>query len=96
MRHTPALVAVIVLSLSSPIGMSTAWAADPATAVSAPAAPVTDDTGQADAAGVVKTKTKSNQSNDRAASPAPCKDKAETAAPTEVQKTKTRSNQSND
>ena len=83
MRQVQTLVAAIVLSSSSPIGLSAAWAADPPTATTAAPTPATDAAESADAAGVVKTKTKSNQSNDRTASPTPCKDKA-AAAPTEV------------
>jgi hypothetical protein len=49
-------------------------------------------------AAVLKTKTNSNQPNDRTAAPAPAAadETPATAPPTEVQKNKTRSNQSND
>ena len=62
----------------------------PASAADAPAA-------AQDTASVVKTKTKSNQSNDRVTAPASVDEETPaTEAPAEVVKTKTKSNQSND
>ena len=68
---------------TAPTATTTEIAAEPATAE--PAAP------QAEASAVIKTKTKSNQSNDRAATDTPDAEKR-----AEVLKTKTKSNQSND
>jgi hypothetical protein len=101
MQRAKALAFVITASLW--FFVSEAWATDlpgtpsaqeqatvPASAADAPAA-------AQDTASVVKTKTKSNQSNDRVAAPAsPDKDTPATDVPAEVVKTKTKSNQSND
>lgn len=90
MHHAKVFTAAVVASLAI-LGHSTSQAADPAPQANATAAqPATQ--GEA----VLKTKTRSNQSNDRAAAPAPPKSAADTAETAEVLKTKTKSNQSND
>jgi hypothetical protein len=90
MHHTRAITAAIAASIAI-LGLSNAHAADPASQPTADAAqPATQ--GEA----VLKTKTRSNQSNDRAAAPAPPKSATDTAETAEVLKSKTKSNQSND
>jgi hypothetical protein len=97
MQRTQAFAFVIAASVWF-FGVSGAWATDaqeaaavPESASDAPAA------AQEATTSVVKTKTKSNQSNDRVAAPASADDETPaTDAPTEVVKTKTKSNQSND
>jgi hypothetical protein len=92
MNRASAITAAVILSLSLSGGPA-AWAADPAEP--APAKDVKDPPKTED---VLKTKTRSNQSNDREAAPPPAKDKdaTDTPQPAEVLKTKTKSNQSND
>ena len=95
MNRASALI-VVVLSCSLP-SVPAAWAADPAEATSAKDAA---DLKKPDE--VLKTKTRSNQSNDRQAATPPAedqvkdKDTTDTEQPAEVLKTKTKSNQSND
>lgn len=95
MNRTSAITTAVVMSFSL-LGVSAAWAADPA----APAPAEKEVTDPAKPDEVLKTKTRSNQSNDRAAAPAPAEDKdtdPKTAEqPAELLKTKTKSNQSND
>jgi hypothetical protein len=90
MHQTRAIAAAIVASIAV-LGLSNAHAADPA---SQPTADVVQPATQGEA--VLKTKTRSNQSNDRAAAPAPPKSATDTAETAEVLKSKTKSNQSND
>ena len=90
MRHVCAYFGFVALFLSSSI----AGAADPADAVATPA--TVDQSAAETPAEVVKTKTKSNQSNDKVATPASDVDTTSTEEPAEVVKTKTKSNQSND
>ena len=103
MQRTQAFAFVIAASLSF-FGVSGAWATDaPSTPSAQEAAAVPASGSDAPAAAqeattsVVKTKTKSNQSNDRAAAQASTDEETPaTDAPAEVLKTKTKSNQSND
>ena len=89
MHHARAITAAV--ACVSILGLSVARAADPAPQPNASAAqPATQGEN------VLKTKTRSNQSNDRAAAPVPAKDATDAAGPAEVLKTKTKSNQSND
>ena len=95
MLHAQDIVSVIVLSLSI-FGVSAAWAADPPNPTGAPA-PVKDVATPETPAEVLKTQTRSNQSNDRVAAPTPTSDaSAATQTAAGVVKTKTKSNQSND
>jgi hypothetical protein len=90
-----AITLIIASSLSS-LAVSAAWAADPTNAAIAQAS-AKDDATPEQPAEVLKTKTKSNQSNDRLATPAPTTTTDVDAAPAAgVVKTKTKSNQSND
>jgi hypothetical protein len=98
MNRTSAITTAVVMSFSL-LGGSAAWAADPAE----PAPAKQEVTAPAKPDELLKTKTKSNQSNDREAAPAPTKDKdtvatdpVTTEQPAELLKTKTKSNQSND
>jgi hypothetical protein len=93
MNRAPAITAAIACALAS-LGSSTAWAADPVSPADAQAT-AKDDAGPEKPAEVLKTKTRSNQSNDRAAAP-PAEDQAATEESAAVVKTKTKSNQSND
>jgi hypothetical protein len=102
MQRTQAFAFVIAASVSF-FGVSGAWATDaPSTPSAQEAAAVPASGSDAPAAAqeatsVVKTKTKSNQSNDRAAAQASTDEETPaTDAPAEVLKTKTKSNQSND
>jgi hypothetical protein len=90
----PIAAAIVISALAS--GMSAAWATDPEGQAKAAPAAAPDDADSAQPAEVLKTKTRSNQSNDRQASPPPPKETPAADQPAEVLKTKTRSNQSND
>ena len=96
MNHARAIAAVMaVFSLTS--GSPATWAAEPPEQTKATTPPVNDDAQPTPPAEVVKTKTRSNQSNDRQASPPSPKEEAPPAEePDAVLKTKTKSNQSND
>jgi cell division septation protein DedD len=92
-RDIAAIIAVFSLTLSSPA----AWAADPVEQPRATTPPASDDVEPTTPAEVLKTKTRSNQSNDRQASPPSPKEEATPAEePDAVLKSKTKSNQSND
>lgn len=94
MNRRSAVAAAIACSITS-FGLSTSWAADPPASAAAPVA-AKDDAGTEKPAEVLKTKTRSNQSNDRAAAPPPAKDETDAEEAAGVVKTKTKSNQSND
>ena len=91
MNRVRAIAAMIVI-LSLVSGVSAAWAADPEDQAKAAPTVNRDDAVPAQPAEVLKTKTRSNLSNDRQASPPP----PAANEPAEVLKTKTKSNQSND
>ena len=96
MNRVRSIAAVIIVSSLTP-GMSAAWAADAEDQPKAAPAAAQDDAGPpAQPTEVLKTKTRSNQSNDRQASPPPPKETPAANEQAEVLKTKTKSNQSND
>jgi len=94
MNRASTIATAITCALTT-FGVSAAWAADPVD--SAAAQPIVkDDADPEKPAEVLKTKTRSNQSNDRAAAAPAAEDEADTEEEAAVVKTKTKSNQSND
>jgi type IV secretory pathway VirB10-like protein len=89
-------IAAVIVGSSSISGLSASWAADPEDQAKVAPTVARDDAEPAQPAEVLKTKTKSNQSNDRQAAPPPPKETPAANEAAEVLKTKTKSNQSND